>query len=152
MLAASSSPVITADHLDTLEPQQMRAALLSLMGELAERDGVIARQGQEAVFKQAQIDKLTHENALLKRMKFAAQSERFSAEQKSLLDESLDEDLQAVADEIEQATPPVAGRQDKQVPTRATTGSRTRFGRLPLAATTGSLRAAYELVRGQQPS
>ena len=119
MLAASSSPVITADHLDTLEPQQMRAALLSLMGELAERDGVIARQGQEAVFKQAQIDKLTHENALLKRMKFAAQSERFSAEQKSLLDESLDEDLQAVADEIEQATPPVAGRQDKQVPKRA---------------------------------
>ena len=119
MLAASSSPVITADHLDTLEPQQMRAALLSLMGELAERDGVIARQGQEAVFKQAQIDKLTHENALLKRMKFAAQSERFSAEQKSLLDESLDEDLQAVADELEQATPPVAGRQDKQVPKRA---------------------------------
>jgi transposase len=52
-------------------------------------------------------------------MKFAAQSERFSAEQKSLLDESLDEDLQAVADEIEQATPPVAGRQDKQVPKRA---------------------------------
>ena len=51
----------------------MRAALLSLMGELAERDGVIARQGQEAVFKQVQIDKLTHENALLKRMKFAAQ-------------------------------------------------------------------------------
>ncbi|MDO9505464.1 IS66 family transposase [Hydrogenophaga sp.] len=111
--------MITADHLDTLEPQQMRAALLSLMSELAERDGVIARQGQEVVFKQALIDKLTHENALLKRMKFAAQSERFSAEQKSLLDESLDEDLQAVADEIEQATPSVAGRQDKQVPKRA---------------------------------
>ncbi len=79
MFAASSSPAITADHLDTLEPQQMRAALLSLMVELAERDDVIARQGQEVVFKQALIDKLTHENALLKRMKFAAQSERFSA-------------------------------------------------------------------------
>ena len=97
----------------------MRAALLSLMGELAERDGVIERQDQEVVFKQALIDKLTHENALLKRMKFAAQSERFSAEQKSLLDESLDEDLQAVAEEIEQAMPPVASRQDKQVPKRA---------------------------------
>jgi transposase len=119
MFVASSSLVITADLLDTLEPQQMRAALLSLMGELAERDGVIERQGQEVVFKQALIDKLTHENALLKRMKFAAQSERFSAEQKSLLDESLEEDLQAVADEIEQARPPVAGRQDKQVPKRA---------------------------------
>ncbi len=44
--------MITADLLDTLEPQQMRAALLSLMGELAERDGVIERQGQEVVFKQ----------------------------------------------------------------------------------------------------
>lgn len=119
MFVASSSPVITADHLDTLEPHQMRAALLSLMGELAARDGVIARQDQEVVFKQALIDKLTHENALLKRMKFAAQSERFSAEQKSLLDESLDEDLQAVADEIAQALLPVAGRQDKQVPKRA---------------------------------
>jgi transposase len=119
MFVASSSLVITADLLDTLEPQQMRAALLSLIGELAERDGVIERQGQEVVFKQALIDKLTHENALLKRMKFAAQSERFSAEQKSLLDESLEEDLQAVADEIEQARPPVAGRQDKQVPKRA---------------------------------
>jgi transposase len=119
MFVASSSLVITADHLDTLEPQQMRTALLSLMGELAERDGVIARQGQEVVFKQALIDKLTHENALLKRMKFAAQSERFSAEQKSLLDESLDEDLQAVADEIDQATRPLVSRQDKQVPKRA---------------------------------
>ena len=103
MFVASSSPVITADHLDSLEPQQMRAALLSLMGELAERGCVIARQGQEVVFKQALIDKLTHENALLKRMKFAAQSERFNAEQKSLLDESLDEDLQSVTDEIKQA-------------------------------------------------
>jgi transposase len=35
-------------------------------------------------------DKLTHENALFKRMKFAAQSERFNAEQKSLLEETLD--------------------------------------------------------------
>jgi transposase len=39
--------------------------------------------------KQAVIDKLTHENALLKRMKFAAQSERYSAEQRSLLDETM---------------------------------------------------------------
>ena len=31
------------------------------------------------------IDKLTHENVLLKRIKFAVQSERYSAEQKSQL-------------------------------------------------------------------
>jgi transposase len=44
----------------------------------------------EIAFKQALIDKLTHENAILKRLKFAAKSEAFSAEQKSLLDETLD--------------------------------------------------------------
>ena len=54
--------------------------------------------------KQAFINKLTHENAVLKRLKFAAQSERYSAEQRSLLDETLDADLQAVSDEIEQLT------------------------------------------------
>ncbi len=52
-------------------------------------------------------------------MKFAAQSERFSAEQRSLLDETLDEDLQAVNDEIEQlqsddTAPPKAKQQPKR--------------------------------------
>ena len=56
--------------------------------------------------KQAVIDKLTHEYALLKRLKFAAQSERYSAEQRSLLDETLDTDLQAVSEEIAQNASP----------------------------------------------
>ena len=63
-----------ADDLDTLDATQLRDALLAARAE--------------AAFKQAVIDKLTHENAILKRLKFAAQSERFSAEQKSLLDET----------------------------------------------------------------
>ena len=50
--------------------------------------------------KQATIDQLTHENAILKRLKFAAQSERFGAEQSSLLNETIDEDLQAVNDQL----------------------------------------------------
>ena len=111
--------MITEQHIDTLKPAQMRAALLSLMGELATQNSVIARQSKEAVFKQALIDKLTHENAVLKRLKFAAQSERFSAEQKSLLDETLDEDLQAVADEIALLSPaPPSMPQAKQQPKR----------------------------------
>ena len=56
-------------------------------------------------FKQALIDKLTFENAYLKRQKFAPQSERYSAEQRSFLEETLDADLQVVNDEIEQLTP-----------------------------------------------
>lgn len=51
------------------------------------------------------IEKLTHENAVLKRMKFAAQSERFDGEQSSLLEETLDADLQAVSEEIEWLVP-----------------------------------------------
>ena len=112
--------MISPQDLETLDASpQVRAMLASLQAQVQDQQVLIERQAQAMAFKQATIDKLTHENALLKRMKFAAQSERFSAEQKSLLDESLDEDLQAVADEIEQATPPVAGRQDKQVPKRA---------------------------------
>ena len=37
----------------------------------------------EVKHKDAVIEKLTHENAVLKRLKFAAQSERFNAEQRS---------------------------------------------------------------------
>jgi len=68
--------------------------------------------------KQALIDKLTHENAVLKRMKFAAQSERYSAEQRSLLDETLDADLQAVSEEIAQSAAPAATPLAKQQPKR----------------------------------
>ena len=68
--------------------------------------------------KQAVIDKLTHENTLLKRLKFAAQSERYSAEQRSLLDETLDADLQAVSDEIAQNASPAAAAPAKQQPKR----------------------------------
>jgi transposase len=104
--------VITEQHIDTLKPAQLREALRSMLVATAAQDRALT-------FKQAVIDKLTHENAVLKRLKFAAQSERFSAEQKSLLDETLDEDLQAVADEMEQIHPAQASiPQAKQQPKR----------------------------------
>ncbi|MER1021606.1 IS66 family transposase [Pseudomonas aeruginosa] len=73
---------------------------------------------QTVSFKQATIDKLTHENALLKRLKFAAQSERFSAEQRSLLEETLDEDMQAVHDEMEQLSTELIAPRVKDQPKR----------------------------------
>lgn len=51
------------------------------------------------------IDKFTYENAVLKRLKLGPKSEKMSAEQRSLLDETLDADLAAVADEIAQTLP-----------------------------------------------
>jgi hypothetical protein len=56
-------------------------------------------------------EKLTYECALLKRLKFAAKSERHSLDQRSLLEEELDSDLAAVEREIEGNPPekPSAG-------------------------------------------
>ena len=92
-----------ADDLDTLDAQQLRDALRAARSEVA--------------FKQAVIDKLTHEMAVLKRLKFAAKSEAYSAEQKSLLDETLDADLAAVAAEIE-ALQPARATGERQRPRR----------------------------------
>ena len=72
----------------------------------------------EVRHKQALIDKLTHENALLKRLKFATQSERYGAEQRSLLEETLDADLQAVSEEIEQLSNPQATQTVRSQPKR----------------------------------
>jgi hypothetical protein len=51
--------VIALQQLDTLDPQQMRQALLTLMAEVAAKDELLARHAREATFKQALIDKLT---------------------------------------------------------------------------------------------
>ena len=71
--------MITSQQLDSLDPEQMRQAMLALMSELSAKDeqlrdkaNELARVHREAAFKQAQIDKLTHEMAVLKRLKFAA--------------------------------------------------------------------------------
>jgi transposase len=96
--------VITADNLDALDEAQLRQTVQRLRIELHH--------------KSALVDKLTHENATLKRLKFAAKSEGYSAEQKSLIEETLDADLAAVAAEIAREQPS-APPQDKRQPKRA---------------------------------
>lgn len=89
--AGTITPVINLQTLDSLDAEQLRNAVRALT--------------REVHFKQATIDKLTHENAVLKRLKFAAQSEAYTGEQRSLLEETLDMDLAAVATEIEALQP-----------------------------------------------
>ncbi|HEY1090223.1 MAG TPA: IS66 family transposase, partial [Burkholderiaceae bacterium] len=101
-----------------MDPTQMREMLRALAAEVAQKNEVIARHEREAAFKQATIDKLSHENAVLKRLKFAAQSERFNTEQRSLLEETLDADLQAVAEEIERLGPAETTQRERQQPKR----------------------------------
>jgi len=110
--------VIAPQQLDSLDLQQARQALLALMAEMAVKDELLARERREVAFKQALIDKLTHELAILRRLKYAVTSEKFcagmSAEQKSLLEETLDSDIAQLSAELEQAANDKAGEKDKK--------------------------------------
>jgi transposase len=108
---------VIADELDHLDPEQLRQALRAARAQAVLRDELLQRREREVAFKQAVIDKLTHENAILKRLKFAAQSEAYTGEQKSLLEETLDADLAAVAAEIE-ALEPDKPKGEKRQPRR----------------------------------
>ena len=67
-------------------------------------------RGREIAFKQATIDKITYEMAVLKRLKFAAKSDAFSAEQRRLPEEIIDSDLSALQAELDTVRP---GKQNK---------------------------------------
>jgi transposase len=98
-----------------MDADQLRALATKLIGELAERDVQIserdaaltaretevARHLAELNRKQLKIDQLTHEMAILKRWQFAKRSEQLDAVQYSLLDESIDADIEAISLEIE---------------------------------------------------
>ena len=95
--------VINEQALEEFDAEQLRQMTQQLLTELRHQ--------------RALNEKLAYENALLKRLKFAAKSERHNAEQRSLLEEELDADLAGVVQEIEQLQPPRQSS-DKQQPKR----------------------------------
>ncbi|WP_439897564.1 IS66 family transposase zinc-finger binding domain-containing protein, partial [Escherichia coli] len=90
--------------LAELDTAQLREVTQRLLGELRHQ--------------RALNEKLVYENAWLKRLKFAAQSERHNAQQRSLLEEEIDSDLAAVAKKNEQlqSPPPTVRQQPKRNP------------------------------------
>jgi len=108
--------VIDADQLNRLDAQQLREVVRSLMGTVTTQRLEIERRDHEIAFKQAMIDKINHEMAVLKRLKFAARSEAFNAEQKSLLEETIDTDLAALHAELDAVLP--KGTVEKNIPKR----------------------------------
>ena len=77
-------------QLDALNDTQLRALVQS--------------QQQELTLRQLKIDKLTHELAMYRRWRFSARSEKLSAEQTQLFEESAEADLAALQAQLEQAT------------------------------------------------
>ena len=108
--------MIDADQLNRLDAQQLREVVRSLMGTVTTQRLEIERRDHEIAFKQAMIDKINHEMAVLKRLKFAARSEAFNAEQKSLLEETIDTDLAALHAELDAVLP--KGTVEKNIPKR----------------------------------
>ena len=122
---ARSCPVIDAARLNQLDAQQLREVVRSLMSDMAAKEAAIAqhdaeleRRDAEIAFKQAIIDKINHEMAVLKRLKFAAKSEAFNAEQKSLLEETIDADLAALQAELDKVVPGQRNEGEKNKPKR----------------------------------
>jgi transposase len=102
-----------------MDAQQLRDLAASLVGQIAERDARInehevqiserdaqlASRDEELKHKQLKIDQLTHEMATLKRWQYGRHSEQLDAVQRSLLDESIDADIEAISLEIEALKP-----------------------------------------------
>lgn len=64
------------------------------------------------------IDKLTHEMATLKWLRFAAASEAYTGERQQLLFETIETDLEALSSEIEKLAPTAPADREKQQPKR----------------------------------
>ena len=69
--------------------------------QLNARDAQLASRDEELKRKQLKIEQLTHEMATLKRWQYGRHSEQLDAVQRSLLDESIDADIEAISLEIE---------------------------------------------------
>lgn len=99
------------DQLTGMDAQQLREFAAGLIDR-------VARQDQELRYKQLKIDQLTHEMAVLKRWKFAARSEQLHGAQGSLLEETIDADLEAIGVELAALRSPERTRSPKEKPKR----------------------------------
>jgi transposase len=104
--------VISPQQLQHMDAQQLRALAEGLLVKVMDQDQQLAAHQQSLVskdqeihFKQTKIDLLTHEIARYKRLQFAAKSEKLNADQRSLLDETLDADLAALEAELQALNP-----------------------------------------------
>lgn len=62
----------------------------------------MGQKDQELHWRQAKIDKLTHELAMHKRWRFGVRTEHWPVEQARLFEETTDTDLAAIEVELEQ--------------------------------------------------
>ena len=119
--------VVAPELLSDLNAEQLRELARDLIAQISNRDQQIASLDQaisskdrEILYRQAKIDQLTHEMAVLKRWKFGRSREQLDAGQVSLLDETIDADIAAIEQELQDLAPPdKAAKEPRQSPKRA---------------------------------
>ena len=84
-----------------MSTQELRDLTTALIAQLTAKDEQLSAKDQELKFKQLKIDQLTHEMAILKRWRFGRRSEQLDPAQRSLLEERIDEDIEAISLELE---------------------------------------------------
>src|ERR1700722_418783 len=92
-------------QMDAQQLRDLTATLLERVqqqeSQLTEQQAQLIRRDEELKRRQLKIDQLTHEIATLNRWRYAKRSEQLDAVQRSLLDESIDADIEAISLEIE---------------------------------------------------
>ncbi len=83
----------SSPNLDQMSPDQLRALAAQLLSQ-------VDTMGKKIYRHQTLIEKLTHEIAQLKRMKFSKRSEQLNPQQASLLDDLIDTDIAAIEAEL----------------------------------------------------
>jgi transposase len=98
--------MVNATELDNLDAPQLRALTRELIERYNEQERnseqIVGALKSEILFKSTRIDQLTYELARYKRLQFDRASEKRDAGQASLLDETLDADLAAIEQELDQ--------------------------------------------------
>ena len=97
---------IARRHVELLESE--RAAHQAAQAAIVAREALIAERDRTIVYKSAKIEALTLELARLKRLRFAARSERLGPEQRALFEEALAADLAVVETELDALREPAA--------------------------------------------
>jgi transposase len=112
------------ETLPNLNAEQLRELAQELIAQIAlqskQHAVAIAAKDSDLQYRQAKIDKLTHELATLKRWKFGRSSEQLGGVQISLIEETLEADIAAIELELKDLTPaPKPQAAPRQQPKRA---------------------------------
>ena len=97
------------ETLPSLNAQQLRELAGQLISKIVEQSkqhaATIVAKDSDIQYRQAKIDKLTHELATLKRWKFGRSREQLGGIQTSWLDETLEADIAAIELELKELAP-----------------------------------------------